>query len=329
MRHISIVVVPRALGSAITIPLEMLSAANDIAKATNHQSLVCKLELVAAGELSCQLTGGMHITCHRSIMDVKQSDLIFIPGVWRKPKQAVKQHPELLRWIKSRYDEGATLCAAANGAYFLAETGLLDNKVATTHWRYFDDFEKSYPKTKLQRKRFMTSADNIYCTGSVNAIRDINLHFIELLYDAAITTKVARHFTHELHRSLESRALDEDPDRSHHDELIIATQEWMQINFSKPLTISELAERFNLSIRSFNRRFKAATDMTPIQFLQNIRLEQSKELLKQSNLAVAEISEAVGYQDASYFTELFKKVNAMTPNEYRQLVRNKLFSTSS
>ncbi len=329
MKHISIVVVPRALGSAITIPLEMLSAANDIARASNRKSLVCQLELVAAGELSCQLTGGMSINCHRSILDVKQSDLVFIPGVWRKPKLAVTQHPELVRWIKKQYNEGATLCAAANGAYFLAETGLLDNRAATTHWRYFNDFEKSYPKARLQRKRFTTSAENIYCTGSVNAIRDINLHFIELLYDAAITTKVARHFTHELHRSLESRALDDDPDRSHHDELIIATQEWLQINFSKPVNIGDLAERFSLSVRSLNRRFKAATDMTPIQFLQNLRLEQSKELLKQSNLAIAEISDAVGYQDASYFTELFKKVNAMTPNEYRQLVRNKLFSTSS
>ena len=329
MKHISIVVVPRALGSAITIPLEMLSAANDVAIASKRKSLVCKLELVAASELNCKLTGGMPISCHRSISEISHSDLIFIPGVWRKPKQAVAEHPRLIEWISEQYSKGATLCAAANGAYFIAETGLLDKRAATTHWRYFDEFEKSYPATRLQRKRFTTSADSIYCTGSVNAIRDIILHFIELLYDNSIATEVARHFTHEIHRSLESRALDDDPDRSHHDELVIAAQEWLQINFGNAVTVSDLANRFSLSVRSFNRRFKAATNMTPVQFLQNLRLEQSKELLKQSNLAIAEISDAVGYQDASYFTELFKKVNSMTPNEYRQLVRNKLFSTNS
>lgn len=329
MKRIAIVVIPRALGSAITIPLEMLSAANDVARACKRDDLCCKLELVSAKEVDCVLAGGMNIRCQKTITDMDTYDLIFVPGVWRKPKLAVAQHPGLVEWIKEQYERGSTLCAAANGAYFVAESRLLDNRPATTHWRYFDDFEKSYPAVNLQRKRFTTSADNIYCTGSVNAIRDISLHFIETLFDATITTEVARHFTHELRRSLESRALDSDPHSSHHDELIIAAQEWLQKHYNKPVHISDMATRFGLSVRSMNRRFKSATNTTPVQFLQTLRLEQAKELLKRSNLVIAEIAETVGYQDSSYFTELFKKSNSMTPNEYRQLVRNKLFSAAS
>lgn len=329
MKRIAIAVVPRALGSAITIPLEMLSAANDVARACKREELVCRLELVAAKELGCELAGGMEIHCQKKISDRDAYDLIFVPGVWRKPKLAVAQHPELVAWIRDQYERGSSLCAAANGAYFVAESGLLNDRLATTHWRYFDDFEKSYPAVNLQRKRFTTSADNIYCTGSVNAIRDTSLHFIETLFDAAIATEVAHHFTHELRRSLESRSLDNDPHSSHHDELIIAAQEWLQQHYNKPVHIAELADQFGLSVRSLNRRFKSATNTTPVQFLQTLRLEQAKELLKRSNLVIAEIADAVGYQDSSYFTELFKKSNAMTPNEYRQLVRNKLFSAAS
>lgn len=329
MKQIAIVVVPRALGSAITIPLEMLSAANDVARASKRADLVCNLELVAEEELLCTLAGGMEMHCQKTIAHQRQYDLIFVPGVWRKPKLAVAKHPRLVSWIRTQYEQGATLCAAANGAYFVAESGLLESRSATTHWRYFDDFERTYPTVNLQRKRFTTNSDNIYCTGSVNAIRDISLHFIETLFDAAIATEVARHFTHELRRSLESRALDNNPQSSHHDELIIAAQEWLQQHYNKPVQIADMARQFGLSVRSLNRRFKSATNTTPVQFLQTLRLEQAKELLKQSNLVISEIADTVGYQDSSYFTELFKKSNAMTPNEYRQLVRNKLFSTES
>ena len=72
-------------------------------------------------------------------------------------------------------------------------------------------------------------------------------------------------------------------------------------------------------------RFKLATNASPLQYLQGLRIEHAKELLKQSNLAVSEVADMVGYQDASYFTSLFKKATAVTPIEYRSLVRNKLF----
>jgi transcriptional regulator GlxA family with amidase domain len=63
--------------------------------------------------------------------------------------------------------------------------------------------------------------------------------------------------------------------------------------------------------------------------LQEVRLQQSKALLKQSNLSIAEIAFAVGYQDTSHFSALFKRVNAITPNEYRHLVRTKLFNVEA
>ena len=64
-----------------------------------------------------------------------------------------------LPWLRRQADAGATLCAITTGSHFLAEAGLLDNRVATTHWRYFDEFESTFPPVKLQRKRFITRAD--------------------------------------------------------------------------------------------------------------------------------------------------------------------------
>ena len=151
------------------------------------------------------------------------------------------------------------------------------------------------------------------------------LHFVEQLYDESIANEIARQFTHELKRSYESLLLNEDQRRSHHDEEIIKVQEWLDQNYQSNIIIGSVAKKFKLSVRSLNRRFKLATNSSPLQYLQSLRIEHAKELLKQSNLAVSEVADMVGYQDASYFTSLFKKVTAVTPIEYRSLVRNKLF----
>ncbi len=329
MKHISIVVVSRALGSSVTIPLEMLSAANDLALAKKQKEKVNHVELISTHDEHVVLAGGMVVKCQHRLPAITDTDLIFLPAVWRKPGQAVTENTELVSWIKRQYHKGAIICAATTGAYFLAEAGLLNERPATTHWRYFSDFARRYPSIKLQRKRFTTKSDEIYCTGSVNAIRDIMLHFIADLYDNGIANEVAQHFTHELKPSFESELLNQDQQSSHHDEIIIAAQEWLQNNFQDSIQISALADRFGLSVRSLNRRFKLATDTTPLQYLLSLRLTHAKSLLKHSNLVIAEVADTVGYQDTSYFTELFKKANAMTPNQYRELVRNKMFTVES
>lgn len=84
-----------------------------------------------------------------------------------------------------------------------------------------------------------------------------------------------------------------------------------------------------MSVRTLNRRFKTATDQSPLQYLQEIRINTARDLLKTSNLSINEVAEKVGYQDSGYFTTLFKKQLATTPKEYRATVRAKLFSTDN
>ena len=327
--HVTLVIAPDALGSTITIPLEMLQAANDIARAQRREDQILEVELVGTERGTLTLNGGLTVLCEKTLSDIKHTDLIFVPGMWGNPRAAVRKHRELVEWLGLMHSQNATLCAIATGVFFIAEARLLDRRSATTHWRYFDLFAKLYPRVKLQRKRFITQDEQIFCTGSVNAARDIMLHFVEILFDEAISNQVSRHFTHELKRSYESLLLNQDQSSTHHDETIIKVQEWLQDHYTQSIQIAELARQFQLSARSLNRRFKQATNTTPLQYLQDLRIAQAKELLKQSNLVISEIADQVGYQDASYFTGLFKKVNSVTPNEYRRLVRNKLFTAES
>lgn len=324
-KHVTILLLPGALGSTVTIPLEMLNSANDVARAQRHREFCIDVQLAGTNVGDVILNGGLKVRCPTSFASIESTDLVFIPGLWGNPRAAVRRHRELVKWLITQHGRGATLCGIASGTFLIAATGLLDHRPATTHWRYFDLFNALFPHVKLQRKRFITHDQRLFCTGSVNAARDIMLHFVALLFSDPIANQVSRHFTHELKPSYESMLLNEDQSSTHHDETIIKVQEWLQENYRQPIQIGEVADRFRLSVRSLNRRFKQATNTTPLQYLQDLRINQAKELLKQSNLVIAEVADQVGYQDASYFTGLFKKLNAITPNEYRRLVRNKLF----
>ncbi len=326
MPHIALLAFPNALATSITLPLEMLSAANAANSVQQKSASDLKVSVVSNSTDKIKLMGGLTILPDAIFSEVTHTDLIMIPGLWRNPLPILQKNREVVPWLKQQYELGAMLSAVGTGALFLAESGLLDGKSATTHWFYFDHFEKMYPKILLERKHFITRAERLYCTGSVNSVADLTLHFINHFYNKAVANQVERHFTHEVRRSYESELYLRGEESSHHDEDIIRTQHWLYENYNKDLQLKHVADNFGMSLRSFNRRFKLATGITPRHYLQNIRIDNATDLLKNSNLSISEIAFEVGYQDTGYFSALFRKIMSVTPNEYRQTVRGKLFT---
>ncbi len=327
MQHVTIVGFRKVLGTSITIPLEMLHAADLIGRIRGRQHSL-QLQLVSPDGANIQLTGGLELVCRTPLAAVTHSDLIIVPALWGNPAGVVRQYPALLEWLQQQHDKGTAICAVGTGSFFLAEAGLLRNKVATTHWYYFEHFERQYPDVLLQRERFITRAGNLYCAGSVNSVRDVMLHFIEEHYSADTANQVSRNFTHEVKRSYTSNFLKNAPQNYHDDETIVEIQDWMHNQFHTALTLDAIAQRFGMSVRSLNRRFRQATGRSPMQYLQQIRLDNAKELLRSTNLTVAEVAFACGYADNSYFSAQFRRSISLSPRAYRDLVRRKLFQVN-
>lgn len=305
--------------------MEMLNAADLIARINHPKTSKLKLEVVSLDSTNIQLNAGLEILCKNSLKDITRSDIIILPAMWGNPRGVVKKYPEFLEWLRKAALEDPLICAVGTGSYFLAEAGLLEHKTATTHWYYFNQFENTYPNVELKRERFITKSGNIYCTGSVNSVRDVMLHIIEQHYGEHVANQVSSHFTHELKLSYASSFLNIAGHNFHDDEAVIDIQEWMHKHFNEDINMQEISKSFELSQRSLNRRFKLATGLSPVQYLQEIRLEKAKELLKTSNLAIAEVAYNVGYPDSAYFSVLFKRIVSLSPSEYRRLVRKKIF----
>jgi transcriptional regulator GlxA family with amidase domain len=323
--RISLIALERGLTSSITIPMEMLYAARTISQVGSGSNADLELAVAAVEPGPVNMAGGLQVQPTATLQQLAASELVFIPSLWGSPLKNLRRSPALLDSLIACHRNGGTLCSLGTGSFFLAESGLLDGRNATTHWYYFDLFQARYPRVKLDRKRFITLDNRLYCTGSVNAARDVALHLVEQIFGETIAGEIAKQFTHEIKRSYESMLLSYQQQNIHHDEKIIEIQVWLQNHYQDLLRVDDLADRFGMSVRSLNRRFRAAAGRTPLQYLQRIRIDQAKALLKQSNLTITEVGYAVGYQDPSYFAGLFKKQCGITPVEYRQLVRSKLF----
>lgn len=326
--HIHFVLCEHMLATSSTLPMEMLLAAESAAHslAPSHRPhLVIKTLAISPEPVTTRT--GLQWQPDMTLAEVACSDLIYIPGLWRNPRPVIKKNEVLLSWLQHQYQQGAIISAVGTGCCFLAEAGLLDGKAATTHWHYFDQFQKDYPRVLLKRQYFITQAGSLYCAASVNSLADLTVHFIQRFFGKSIASHVERHFSHEIRQSYDASGFFEAQKNPHPDEQITQIQLWLEDNYHRDIVFPQVCERFGMSVRTLNRRFKNALGKTPLDYLQDIRINTAKDLLKTSNLSIGEIADRVGYQDTNYFTRLFKKQLAITPNAYRKTVRAKLFRT--
>lgn len=328
MLNVTFVLTNGMLSTGTSLPIEMLKAATSNARSQDRGCEIISVTTAAITDEPVETVSEFRLQAAHTLDQVSRSDIIYLPGLWRNPRPIIRRSQALIEWIRYHYEHGATFAAVGTGCCFLAEAGLLDQRPATTHWHYFDQFQRDYPAVQLKRQHFITQAGNLYCAASVNSLADLTVYFIRRFYGQQIATQVERHFSHEIRRPFEAVCYFEDKPERHADEEITQIQMWLQDNFSRDITMQRIAERFDLSTRTLNRRFRQATGKTPLEYLQGVRIDVGRDLLKTSNLSVTEIAYRVGYQDASHFSSLFKARLAITPSEYRTTVRAKLFSST-
>lgn len=336
---VTLAIYPHVLATGVTLPLEMLLAGEAFAKRYDKNVATLRTQLLSEEVSEIKSRAGITMLADIALNDTNSKckakiavkkeqapDIIIVPSLWRNPRPVIKNHPKLVEWLKQCWQEGSTLIAVGTGVCFLAESGLLDNHSATTHWHYVAQFQRDYPQVDLKPDFFITQSERIYCAASLNALADIVVHIIDQHYGKAAAQNVERNFSHEIRKPYEEQRYLEGAVDRHADELIAQIQFWLRTNLNADLGLEELAIQFGLSQRSFTRRFKAATGLRATQYWQQLRIETAKDLLSSSNLTIQEIADQVGYQDQGHLTRLFKKHLNQTPKDYRAMVRRKLFS---
>ena len=324
MPHATLLLCPDMLASSITLPGEMFHAAGQHYR-VRHRRARPVLQRASAGGGPVRTADGLVLHADSPLRKVPRTDLLIIPTPWRSPARWLESCDTLLPPIRRLHRSGALVCAVSTGSYLLARTGLLNHRPATTHWRYLEDFAARHPLLRVSRSHLVTRAGRLYCAGSINAVADLMITLLEELFDAQAARRTALEFSPEIRRSHADRLHLEERAMAHPDEEVMEAQQWLEENWARPVSMSLLAARCGLKPRSFRRRFHDATGSSPGRYLQLLRMGRAAELLRDTNLAIAEVAALVGYPDSGYFAALFRRHMATSPRTYRRLVRGKLF----
>jgi transcriptional regulator GlxA family with amidase domain len=296
--RIGIVNYPEALQSAVQGLKEMFFAANRIC-VQQHVNTVFDVEIYAIEQIADDplqvvilppcLEGGYHFN----------------------PDFVLKQ------WLLQQHTQGAILCSVCAGAFILASCGLLNQRPATTHWGLAERFTHTYPDVQLNSNKILVNDGDLITTGGLMAWLDLGLELVAQFTQPRIMRLLGKYLIVDTGSREQRYYRSFIPALDHGDKAVLNVQHYLQVNFAKSISISDLADLSCLGERTFLRRFVKATGVKPNQYLQQLRIQKACDWIESSHDSVELIATKVGYEDVSAFRKIFIKTMGLTPREFR------------
>jgi AraC family transcriptional regulator, transcriptional activator FtrA len=224
--------------------------------------------------------------------------------------------------LREAHARGARLLSICSGAFVLAAAGLLDGQRATTHWRYAEALQCRYPKIRVDPNVLYVDEGDILTSAGSAAGLDLCLHLVRRDYGAAIANQVARRLVIPPHRDggqaqFLQRPVESATRPSRRDSLA-ALLDRIRTRLSEPWRIAELARLAAMSERTLMRRFRAATGMSPADWITRARVDRARELLESTPLPIDLIAERCGLGTPSTLRHHFRKKIGLSPADYRK-----------
>lgn len=246
-------------------------------------------------------------------------DLLLIPSFLNEDiGGALSDNLAAVPWLIQQYKAGARLASFCTGAFLLGATGLLNGKIATTHVNASKAFTAAFPEVKLEAEKTVTHDDRLYTSGGATSSFHLMLYLIQQYCGKEMTVKVAKLFAIDMDRQKQSYFSTFEISRNHNDDLVAMAQQRIETAYHNTGTIEEMIRDIPASRRNIVRRFKQVTGITPIEYLQQTRIQAAKKLLEQTAEQMTEVIYKSGYNDPKAFRKVFRKTVGMTPTEYRE-----------
>jgi transcriptional regulator GlxA family with amidase domain len=282
-------------------------------------------ELVATHTHSFEAANGIRITPSKSIHEFPDPDIVCVPDVFISPNEdnedLAERFDKELEYLRNAYARGATIATACSGALLLAEAGLLKGCEATTHWSYCDYFSRQYPDVNVHPQRALVASgegQRLVMAGGGTSWLDLTLLLIARWCGVEEAMHTARVYL------INWNSIGQQP-FAHlasppcvDDAVITDCQVWIASHYQLPSPVTQMVQRSGLPERSFKRRFQQATGMSPLEYVHNLRLEEAKQMLEQHNQSIEDIANDIGYEDAGFFSRLFRRQVGITPTAYRK-----------
>lgn len=316
MKKVSILVPESSVMQAVADPQYLFTAANQFLLSAGKQPLF-DVELVGTKKEIKLNNGIFSVHTDRLLKDVKKTDMVFIPALLGDMTSALAKNKTAVPWILEQYKKGAEVASLCVGAFLLAATGLLNGKKCSTHWGFQNEFKEMYPDVEVIEGSIVTEEKRIYSSGGANSYWNLLLYLLEKYTDRDTAILASKYFAIDIDRDSQAAFAMFKGQKNHGDKEILKAQDYIEKSIHEKISTDELAKIAAIGRRSFERRFKQATNNSVLEYIQRIKVESAKRKFETSRENINEVMYDVGYTDTKAFRDLFKRLTGLTPMEYR------------
>jgi transcriptional regulator GlxA family with amidase domain len=229
--------------------------------------------------------------------------------------------PALTAFVKHALKTSRRVAAPCTGAFVLAESGVLDGRRATTHWRFAGDLQRRFPEVAVDEDQIFVVDGSIWTSAGMAATIDMALAMIEKDHGKDISRTVARKLV-VYHRraggqSQFSALLELEPKSDRIQKAI----DYAIAHLRNALSVEELAEVASLSPRQFSRAFTAETGESPAKAVERLRVEAARLMLEQGRHSMDVIANEVGFFDRDRMRRAFVRTLGEPPRSVRRTGR--------
>ncbi len=316
MKNVSILVPESSVMQAIADPQYLFSTANQFLVSAGKAPLF-NVSLVGAKKEVKINDGSFSVHTDKQLKDITKTDLVLIPALFGDMQLAIDKNKILIPWITKQYKNGAEVASLCVGAFLLASTGLLNGKKCSTHWGFQNEFREMFPDVEVLDGSIITEENRIYSSGGANSYWSLLLHLLEKYTDRQTAILASKYFAIDIDRDSQAAFAMFKGQKKHSDAAIKKAQEFIENNVTEKFSVDDLAGMASIGRRSFERRFKQATNNTVFEYIHRVKIEAAKKSFETSRKNIAEVMYDVGYTDTKAFRAMFKKITGLAPIDYR------------
>ncbi|WP_433431514.1 GlxA family transcriptional regulator [Nonomuraea sp. CA-141351] len=305
-----------ALNHFATIDLGVPGQVFGVAETAGGEKLY-EVVTCSEGRMPVRCSAGYSVLPDHDLDVLDSADTVVVPGI--HGGRAMRDGTISAALAEALQGRPRTM-SICTGAFVLAAAGLLDGRPATTHWRDADRFARLFPQVKLDPDVLFVDDGDVLTSAGVAAGMDLCLHVIRRDHGSEVANRAARRCVMPPWREGgQAQYIDR-----HLPEAgggTAATRDWMLAHLERPLDLTALAEHARMSVRTFTRRFREETGLSPARWLNGQRVQHARHLLETTDLGVEEVARTAGFGTAVSLRQHLHAAVGVSPLAYRHTFR--------
>ncbi|MEV1333293.1 DJ-1/PfpI family protein [Micromonospora costi] len=316
--RIAVLALDGVVGLDLGTPAQVFSTARDAAGGSHYSVEVC-----TPGGRPVRSTAGYQVLPEHGLDLIERADTVVVPGVHENPALTDGTlDPLVYGALRGAYDRGARIMSICTGAFVLAAAGLLDGRRATTHWAYAARFRRLHPDVDLDPDVLFIDDGRVLTSAGVAAGIDLCLHVIRTDHGTEVANWAARRCVVPPWREGGQAQYIERPVPKVTDTSTATAREWARQRLHEPVSLRDMAEQSRMSVRTFTRRFRSETGLSPAQWLLQQRTDHARLLLETTDLSVDQVARRSGFGTAAALRQQLHQRLGVAPSTYRRTFRH-------